>query len=103
KLWDLARGQQLLTLPGHTSGVTSVAFSPDGQRLASASQDRTVKVWDAARGQELLTLKEHTQEVWSVAFSFDGQRLASASPDQTVKVWLKTQPEPQPAPKQPAR
>jgi WD40 repeat protein len=64
-----------------------VAFSPDGQRLASASEDGTVKVWDAATGQESLTLKGHTEAVYSVAFSPDGQRLASASQDKTVKVW----------------
>ena len=52
KVWDAVTGQEILTLKGHTSGVTSVAFSPDGKRLASAAPRMTVKVWDAATGQE---------------------------------------------------
>ncbi len=56
-----------------------MAFSPDGQRLASAGHDRTVKVWDAGTGQEIRTLTGHAGGVLSVAFSPDGQRLASAS------------------------
>ena len=62
----------LLTLKGHTDRVTSVAYSPDGKRLASGSGDKTVKVWDLQTGQELLTFKGHTGGVWTVAFSPDG-------------------------------
>ena len=79
KVWDAQTGQELLTLKGHTGQVNSVAFSPDGKRLASAAADKTVKVWDAQTGQELLTFKGHTGGVSSVAFSPDGKRLASGS------------------------
>jgi WD40 repeat protein len=64
-----------------------VAFSPDGRRLASASEDKTVRVWDAATGQQVLALRGHTGAVSCVAFSPDGRRLASASEDKTVRVW----------------
>jgi WD40 repeat protein len=87
KVWVAASGRQTLTLKGHTGYVSSVAFSPDGKRLASASWDETVKVWDLATCQETFTLKGHTGGISSVAFSPDGKRLASASWDRTVKVW----------------
>ncbi|KAL8364662.1 hypothetical protein RB595_003782 [Gaeumannomyces hyphopodioides] len=77
----------LQTLEGHGSRVIFVAFSSDGQRLASASFDNTVKLWDMATGACLQTLEGHSNWVRSVAFSPDGQRLASASNDNTVKLW----------------
>ena len=67
--------------------VSSVAFSPDGTRIASSSGDKTIKVWDAASGQELTTLSGHTRRVQSVAFSPDGTRIVSGSIDKTIKVW----------------
>jgi DNA-binding beta-propeller fold protein YncE len=75
------------TLRGHTGDIPSVAFSPDGKRILSGSDDNTVKVWDAVSGQEILTLKGHTNLVRSVAFSPDGKRIVSGSWDWTVKVW----------------
>ncbi|KAH7123385.1 quinon protein alcohol dehydrogenase-like superfamily [Dactylonectria estremocensis] len=65
----------------------SVAFSPDGQRLASASSDKTIKVWDTTTGRCEATLEGHGDRIHSVAFSPDSQRLASASGGKTVKIW----------------
>src|SRR5215471_7209870 len=91
-VWDAQTGQETRTLKAHTSGVWSVAFSPDGKRIASASgmfkagevrgwDAQTVQVWDALTGQEMLTLQGHSGYVYSVAFSPDGKRLVSGNTD----------------------
>jgi WD40 repeat protein len=86
--WDVATGVELPPLDGHKGGVTGVAFSRNGQALASSSWDHTVKVWDAAAGTEKKTLLGHVNRVWSVAFSpASDNDLASASLDGTVKLW----------------
>jgi WD40 repeat protein len=73
---------------GHTDAVRSIAFSPDGNRIASASSDRTIRVWDATTGEVVAgPFTEHASWVRSIAFSPDGQRIASASDDCTVRVW----------------
>ena len=79
----------LATLTGHSHIVRSVSFSPDGQVLASGSNDHTIKLWDVGSRREIATLKGHSGAVLSVSFSPDGQVLASASgsPDKTIKLW----------------
>ena len=74
-------------LRGHKGNVDSVAFSPDGTRLASGSADKKIILWDTKTGKALQTLEGHKKSVLSVAFSPDGARLASASADHTIILW----------------
>ena len=87
RIWSVATGKELLQLNGHSSSVMSVAFSPRGKQIATASMDKTAKIWDATTGQELLTLKGHSSFVFSLAFSPDGKKIATVSDDKTVCIW----------------
>lgn len=82
----------LATLVGHTDAVTSLAFSPDGKTLASASLDGSVKWWNVGNGVNvtLLHTTYHNDSVTSVAFALNGKLLASAGYDQTVRLWNTT-------------
>ncbi|MEM9218610.1 MAG: TIR domain-containing protein [Cyanobacteria bacterium P01_F01_bin.150] len=74
----------------HTNLVTALSFSPEGDRIASASWDNTIRIWQAQTGELIHTLTGedgHQGPVYDVAFSPDGQLIASASEDNTVKVW----------------
>jgi WD40 repeat protein len=86
KVWDAASGKELWLIrqPG---GVAGVAFSPKGDRLATAGSDRITRIWDAPAGKELLALHGHGSVVSGVAFSPDGRFLVTASNDQTARVW----------------
>jgi len=86
-LWDVESRKPLATLEGHKDAVNSVAFSADGKRLASSSDDQTVILWDVDSRKPLATLEGHEERVTSVAFSPDGTRLASASDDRSVILW----------------
>jgi WD40 repeat protein len=72
---------------GHSDWVSSVAFSPDGQILASGSEDNTIKLWDVNRGKLRHSLIEHSSWVSSVVYSPDSQTLASGSEDNTINIW----------------
>ena len=86
-LWDLTTGQPQAVLNRHAAGVFSLAFSPDGDRLATASADGTVKIWDAATGAEERTLRGHNGKVRAVAWRPDGKQLASAGDRGDIFIW----------------
>jgi WD40 repeat protein len=75
------------TLKGHTDGVSSVCFSPDGKRILTGRGDSTAKVWDTDKGAEVLVLKGHTSGVKSVCFSADGKRLFAWDATGKVLAW----------------
>jgi WD40 repeat protein len=87
RLWDLRSGKQLRVLPAHSDGISAVAFSPDGKRIATGGGDKLVKIWDAATGKLLHTLTGHTDKLSRVAFSKGSRRLVSCGNDSTARVW----------------
>lgn len=87
RLWDVGSGARLLRLEGHTDGIRSVAFSPDGRRAASGSLDGTVRLWDLSDGRQVAVFEGHKGGVECVAFSPDGRKVVSGGSDQTARVW----------------
>jgi hypothetical protein len=86
QVWNATDGSHVYTY-GHSDIVTAVAWSPDGRRIVSGSNDNTAQVRDASTGSSVLTYKGHSDVVEAVAWSPDGKRIASGSDDHTVQIW----------------
>ncbi len=87
QVWRISDGALVHNFTSYGAAVTSVAFSPNGQLIASGSADRSVKVWQIGNGTLVSNRSDHAMEVNAVAFSLDGMRLASASADTTAKLY----------------
>ncbi len=86
KLWDLTTATCVHTLEGHTNHIRAVAYSPDGSRIVSGSEDETLRIWDSHTGECLKVLPGHQGSIWSVACA-PPHRLVSGSMNQRVKLW----------------
>jgi WD40 repeat protein len=86
-LRDAATGKLLQTLRGHKDAVSCLAFSPDGNKLATGGVDKAVKIWSLEDTRELHVYHGHTGAVSSVAFSPDGKTLATAGAERSIRIW----------------
>jgi WD40 repeat protein len=87
RLWDVETGKLLAVLNGHEHDVRAAAFSPDGGRLVTASEDETAVLWDAVSGQQLRVFEGHAEPVRCVAFAPDGKSVLTGSDDGTARLW----------------
>ncbi len=86
-LWNAESGELVLRFVGHENDITSITFSPDERRLASASWDNTIILWDVESSEQIRQFTGHNAGVFDVAFSPDGTQLLSGSEDRTLILW----------------
>lgn len=85
-VFDANADAPLFELTGHTKMIRAVTWSPDGSRIATGSDDRTLRIWDAKSGDLTLTL-HHPESVLGIGWSPDGSQLVSYSTDELIRVW----------------
>lgn len=84
---DAKTGEQIRVLKGHSPWIRSIAFSPDGKKIASGADDRTIRIWNAETGKQIGVLNGHLGSIYSIAFSPNGKYIASGSDDNTIRIW----------------
>jgi WD40 repeat protein len=90
RLFDV-RGQELRKFSGHTGSIKCLEFAPDGKRLLTGADDKTLRLWEVSTGREVQRFNRHTAGINSVAFVPHTNHIASASKDQSIRLWdLKT-------------
>lgn len=86
-VWDIRSEKPPICLIGHSRPIETIAFSPDGKLLVSASHDKTIRIWDVETGKALKIITGHREIVNSAFFSPDGKRIVSTSYDHTIRIW----------------
>jgi WD40 repeat protein len=87
EIWEREEGICRGFLSGHSGGINTVCFSPEGLKLLSASDDGTVRLWNALTGKSLAVLRGHEHWVYTAHFSLEGLYILSASRDGSAKLW----------------
>jgi WD40 repeat protein len=89
RIWNV-RTRSSVDLNGHSGAIESVAFSPNGRLLVTASDDETAAIWDAGTGRQLAELRGHNGIVHSAAFAADGKTIVTGGEDGTIRIWSTT-------------
>ena len=87
RVWDVEHGEAAGPPLKHTANIASARFSPDGSKIATASEDSTARLWDAVTGKPLTDPLEHPAQVTSVGFSPDGRQIVTVCTDKAIRIW----------------
>lgn len=87
KVFDINTKQLIFSLDGHNGSINTIAYSPDGKKILTASQDATAKIWQAENGKLLATLLLHQDSLTSASFSSNNKYIITTSNDHSLKIW----------------